>query len=388
MGAPIRETLTLMLGGTSLTSGRLTTPPIPWTYYLAEDMMASPECKGPVRIINTGQGSQTSNFGAAQAALMAPLRPTHVLMEDFGINDCIIGPVTIPQATANFNSMVRSYRGANPDVIIAHQTMNSVAASDIGRAALPTYYANGLANAALNGLESLDNYNGTLIVPGGWPKPLPPGLSVSAFGPDGYVPWSGTWDPGMKNPNVALSGGNLIATVAGASQSAVLGTFGNTVEKSYYDATINVAGTHSVGFGFAGMSLAAGAYVGFDNNALGYGNDGAVRFNGAVVANYAPYGVGDVVNVACNGATSTVWFGLNGVWFSGDPASGVGGFVGSPNTRYPAISTNNGGQLTGNFSALRDYGDGLHPIWENSFKRYSYPNILPWARRMMAAFWT
>lgn len=388
MAARIQRTMTLMLGGTSLTAGRLCNPPLPWTYYLFEDMKASPECQGPVRIINTGAGSQTSNFGASQAILKAPLRPTHVLMEDFAINDCAIGPVTIPQATANFNSMVASYRAANPDVVIVHQTMSPASAGDASRTNLPIYYDNGLANAVLNDIESLDNYHGTLLVPGGWPKPLPQNLTVAAPGPDGFSPWTGTLNPSDKNAAVTLTGSNLIATVAGATVGAVRGTVGNLTQKYYADFLINVLGNQSIGMGAASMSLANGFAVGNDVNSVGYRPSGDVYYNGGVIATLSPYGLGDVVNIAQNGTIPSLWFGLNGVWLNGDPASGAGGIGGTPGTtRYAACSMSNGGRVTANFSTLSNFGDGLHPIWPNAFQVFSYPNILAWARQAMADFW-
>ncbi len=265
MGVSRRPPLVLMLGGSSLTSGRLCNPPYPWTMRLLADMQAHPACKGQVIIINTGKGSQTSDYGASEATLMAPLRPTHVLMEDFGINDCAIGPVSIPQATANFYSMVASYRAANPNVIIAHQTMSPASAGDANRTNLATYYANGTTNATALGIETLENYLGTAIVPGGWVKPLPLNLTVladnfvTAVTPGYVAPAVGTtWNPADVSANITLSGGNLIATAntAGAYQTGrALNALSGLV---HFEATIGATSING-GQKMPGLGIADGS---------------------------------------------------------------------------------------------------------------------------------
>lgn len=394
MAARIQRTMTLMLGGTSLTAGRLCNPPLPWTYYLFEDMKASPECQGPVRIINTGAGSQTSNFGASQAILKAPLRPTHVLMEDFAINDCAIGPVTIPQATANFNSMVASYRAANPDVIIAHQTMSPASAGDASRTNLPAYYDNGLANAALNGLLSLDNYYGTLLVPGGWPKPLDPAITVGAgFIPDtpaGFTPISaGFWNPADKNVDITLTADNLIATRTadtGAPAAAVRANQGVSSGKSYFEATPTFGGEVSAGIGSAASSLAI--RVGEQASSWGAVSNGLVLNGGGLVVNIGSYTSGTRICVALDLVNNRLWFRKDlGIWNNSgaaNPSTNVGGIVIPAGTYFPMVSISNVGS---SWAGVFGNGDGLHPLWANGFQLYSYPNILAWARQAMADFW-
>lgn len=384
MGAAIRQPFILMLGGTSLTSGRLCNPPIPWTSFLLADMKGSPQCKGPVRIINTAQGGQTSNFGASQAALMAPLRPTHVLMEDFAINDCAIGPVSIPQATANFNSMVASYRAANPNVIIVHQTMSPASAADVNRTNLATYYTNGLTNAAANGLLSLDNYNGTVLVPGGWPKPLNPDITVGSFPP--YLTWGGTWNPADKNAHVVLDGTNLIATISGVDNMA-RGTVSYSSGLHIFQTTFTtVVGAYNiVGIATAAASIADAQYVGSNIYSYGMSCNGNVYYNSAVIASpFSAFASGDVVTIAVNQTLNKIWFAKNGLW-SGDPQAGTGGISITPGTYFPATSGGGGSVSTAYFASL---GDGLHPLWSpTAFQQYSYPNIIAWARQAMAAYW-
>jgi hypothetical protein len=171
----IRPTLYLVLLGTSLTTGRLCTPPGSWPTRLIEDMRADASCKGPVAILNIGQGSTTSDFGRTQSVAYAQTKPTHVLYEDFGINDCAIGPVSLPQAAINNQAIIDNFRGANPDVVMVHQTMSPASAADVARVNLAAYYTQGTAIATANGIETIDN-NAT------WPKPLDPALTVDMDG--------------------------------------------------------------------------------------------------------------------------------------------------------------------------------------------------------------
>lgn len=175
MGVDIRSTLYLLLLGTSLTTGRLCTPPDSWPLKLLRDMMSHQNCKGPVRVLNIGQGSTTSDFGASQAALYAQTRPTHVLYEDFGINDCAIGPVSLPQAAVNNQLIIDRFKAARPDVVMAHQTMSPASAADVNRVNLAAYYNQGTAIATANGIPTINNY-------GTWPKPLDPLLTVDGDG--------------------------------------------------------------------------------------------------------------------------------------------------------------------------------------------------------------
>lgn len=386
MGAPIRKTFTLMLGGTSLTAGRLTNPPLPWTYFLAEDMRASPECQGPVRIINTGMGSQPSNFGAAQAILKAPLRPTHVLMEDFGINDCAIGPLSLAQATANFNSMVASYRAANPDVIIVHQTMSPASATDTSRTNLPAYYDNGLANAALNGLISLDNYYGTALVPGGWPKPLNPLITVGAQAfqitpTTGYVGMDSgvTWNPADKAATIDLSNGDLTALSSSATSGSLRATTAiSGLIHTEYTCAVNLTYPR---IGLANSVMTTSTVIGTGgNNSVGLQPNGNVELDGVVLGN-AGFTVsdGNTIAMEVDTASKLVYFMKGAIRSAGYSYAAVAGSV------YPAMTVNAVG--TGSTARFTDAGDGLHPLWTNGFQLYSYPNILAWARQAMADFW-
>jgi hypothetical protein len=175
MGADIRSPMVLMLLGSSLTTGRLCTPPNSWDISLREAMRAHANCKGPLRVVNIGQGSQTSAFGLSQSQKYAALRPSHLLTEDFGINDCAIGPVSLPQAAANLNGIYDNFQAARPNIVIAHQTMSPASAGDANRVNLAAYYAQGTAISTARGIPTVDNY-------ATWPKPLDPVLTVDGDG--------------------------------------------------------------------------------------------------------------------------------------------------------------------------------------------------------------
>lgn len=379
-----------MLGGTSLTSGRLCNPPLPWTYFLYEDMIGAAECKGPVIIINTGKGSQTSDFGAAQAILMAPLKPTHVLMEDFGINDCAIGPVTIPQATANFNSMVASYRASNPSVVIVHQTMSPASAADVNRTNLAAYYTNGLTNAALNGIISLDNYGGTAIVPGGWAKPLDPAVTVPTT-PFAITPTTGfsgmandtVWNAADKAGTITLSVDLLTATSNSASIGSVRANNAITGKKHIENTVLNKSTTYPI-LGIANASMGITSALGGSTTSIGLNPDGTVSYNGGSLGSVGfTLSSNDVIGLEIDRPANLIYFMKGAVRSAGFSISGITGSI------YPALTSFT--VSTGGTARFSEMGDGLHPLWApaagSAFQTYSYPNILAWAKAAMAAWW-
>lgn len=152
--ARIKKPFVLACYGTSLTTGRLSGD---WVPYLQKDLRQQPEAAGKVILLNMGKGSQTSDWGRDNAYLISELRPSHILFEDFGINDCAIGPVTLPNAAFNFNSMVDDWQANIPGVYITHHTMSPAAAADTFRTNLQQYYDQGLSLAASQGITSLNH---------------------------------------------------------------------------------------------------------------------------------------------------------------------------------------------------------------------------------------
>jgi hypothetical protein len=376
--------LALALLGSSLTTGRLSAD---WVPRLTRELQAYPEAKGPIDIYNKGKGSQNSAWGVTQIPDLVALKPTHVLMEGFAINDCIdtgSGPaISRAQHITNIQTMVAGLQAGIPGVDITIQTMNPVsAAGSPTRPNLVDYYADEIATAAILGVRSIDNY-------ASWPHPLPDFLSNGAA--IGYSAFTGTWDPGNKNSHVTLSGGNLGAA-SSALNCGVKGTISRNAGLYYFDVLVTNETGLIVGIENAAATVADGHYVGLDVVGIGYGADGKI-YSCTAIGNAtsllglaATYAAGDLIGVAVNFTLHKVWFCKSGTWQNGDPVAGVGGFTIPTDTFFPAVSMSVGGSCTGNFINVYP-GDGLHPLWSGGVDTYLYPNVITWARARMAALW-
>lgn len=196
----IKTPFVLATFGTSLTTGRLSTF---WPERLREVLNAVPEAVGPIIIQNMGRGSQNSDWGVANAPLIADLNPTHILTEGFAINDAASGiGVSQAQHLLNMQAMHDIWKARNPAVDITWQTMNGVSTSGAAlRPDLAAYYADEVTKAQAMGDRILDHYAGGAGYPvppgfaGGWVKPLPDYLTNAG---DGLHPiWEGAVDTYM-----------------------------------------------------------------------------------------------------------------------------------------------------------------------------------------------
>lgn len=373
-----RQPIVFAFYGTSLTTGRLSAD---WVPRILNRLKQEPEAKGPVLVYNMGRGSQTSNWGVDNAYTVADVRPTHILFEDFGINDCAIGPVTLPQAAANFDAMVSVWRDNIPGVYLTHQTMSPAAASDSLRTNLPAYYAQGLSKAAAAGIPSLNHT-----------PDWPPITSANTYGAlTDFSAWGGAFDPAAKNANVTLTAGNTTATGnAGVSDYfPVRGTTSQSSGRYYYGLNIGLkspTGDVIVGAANSSASLATNAYPGIDTNGIGYRSNGAIVYGGSTVATVASWTTGDLIGVAAEAGTRRFWFAKNNVWQNGDPVTGVGGTVAAGSgALFPMASIYKESSVT-IAATITGGGDMLHPIWDGTFELYSYPSILAWAKARMAAY--
>ena len=167
-----------------------------------------------------------------------------------------------------------------------------------------------------------------------------------------------TWNPLDKDSDLDLSEGN---TKMASSASGVVGaraTFGMTDDKIYCEFM-----PQGVYAGYAQMGIETSkatldSYPGKD--AYGWGLHNLILYtndtNTAVLTGSTP-AVGDVIQMAYNGTTGKVWFGLNGTWYT------LSGNVGVPATdAYPHISG-----LTGEwfFAAAPDDRSGDHNLIAN-----------------------
>jgi hypothetical protein len=165
-----------------------------------------------------------------------------------------------------------------------------------------------------------------------------------------------TLDPGNKSANIALSGGNLVATSSGAgavrSTRALQGL-------TYFEAVITtLTGTPAIGV--CNQGFVTTNSLGADANSIGYIPSGVVRDNtGTLIATIQAYVQGDRVDCAVDPGSRLIWFRTNGGnWNNSgtaNPATGAGGidFSGWLNlgTLYAAFSASATGTVwTSKFS--------------------------------------
>lgn len=133
-----------------------------------------------------------------------------------------------------------------------------------------------------------------------------------------------TWNPSDKN-GATLSNGNLTATVAAVSAPAYArGTFALSTGKAYFEITIALT---DIGQVWAGLATATAAVDSGWSNQSGVW---ALRGSGAIWEDdqsstfTSSYGDAAVVGVAVDFSAGKVWFSVDGVFDSGDPAAGTG----------------------------------------------------------------
>jgi hypothetical protein len=138
-----------------------------------------------------------------------------------------------------------------------------------------------------------------------------------------------TWNPDDKHANVALSNGNLTAA---ATTSGVFiwarSTTSKDAGKVYFECAVD-AYEQNVNYAAAGIATALSNlnnYLGASGDEAAYYADGSVYANGlpSPVATLAAYSPGDVIGCAVDVDAGKGWFSKNGVFASGDPASGAG----------------------------------------------------------------
>jgi hypothetical protein len=180
----VPKTMTLLMYGSSLTSGRLNGR---LDASLQERLQQQPEARGRVVVISAGRGSQTSTWGVDNIGRLAALKATHALVEPFDINNAVVTGVTPAvsraQATTDRATMRAALLAANPDIEVIWWTGNPVdSAGQSLRPNLADYYNDAVAQAAAWGDVCVDAYNGTVEFPGGWPKPLTTSLTYDNDG--------------------------------------------------------------------------------------------------------------------------------------------------------------------------------------------------------------
>lgn len=165
-----------------------------------------------------------------------------------------------------------------------------------------------------------------------------------------------TLNPSDKSANIALSGGNLVAT-GSTGFGAVRATISKNSGKWYFEATLT---TYNVGpsFGFADGTSSMSAQLGTsDHSACNYPTtttNKTTAFTTANALNQSSFAGGRVTMLAIDYDAGKIWLGAAGTWSaSGDPGAGSNPWLTfAANTAlYPAFGTNNGDVITVNFGA-------------------------------------
>jgi len=123
--------------------------------------------------------------------------------------------------------------------------------------------------------------------------------------------------------SATLTNGNLNVVTGTSGNGMSVGTIGMSSGKYYWEVTLNAAQNYAV-IGIVGPNQAflAGNYVGLDSNSWGYQGDGNSRNNNSTSSYGNSYVDGDVIGVAFDADTGSLYFYKNGtVQNSGTPVT-------------------------------------------------------------------
>ena len=176
------------------------------------------------------------------------------------------------------------------------------------------------------------------------------------------------WDATQKSPSMTVSvDGQTASNALNGTWQGVIATVGKSTGKWYYEASSNVA---DATFGLApNLATANGKIYAGDVGSGGiviYTRSGQILQNNAQVGT-GTYGslVGSVVMVAWDG--STIWFGKDGTWLNGNPASGTGGTAYAPGrTVFPSLDL------------YSNTAPGIGLFETKTFKYTPPPGFSPW----------
>ena len=162
-----------------------------------------------------------------------------------------------------------------------------------------------------------------------------------------------TWNPSDKHAQIALSDGNLTATMTSTDGYArgVRAIISKAVGKFYFEIKVVKAsgGYHGIGKSTATKDQK----VGQDSSGWGYEAAGGYTWhNNSSTSRTTTFADNDIMQVAVDLDNGYIWWGKNGTWIaSGDPANGT-------NPMYSSISgdifpmgsqVGNGNSFTANF---------------------------------------
>jgi hypothetical protein len=234
-------------------------------------------------------------------------------------------------------------------------------------------------NAALD-YETATSHSVTVAVSGITPAAANKAFTVLVL--DVTEVASTTWNSADKDANIALSGGDLVATkILTGGYSNVRTVASASTGKKYWELTVNemqVPGSVTLGIANSTAALNGGAgYLGNDTNSAGVAGNGAVYMAGGVVSTIAGWAVGDTICFALDMDSSPkkIWFRTgagnwnNDVLASQNPATGTGGISMASMAAGPYFPTGSiinfsdpppppPDQITANFGASAWFGAG------------------------------
>lgn len=176
-----------------------------------------------------------------------------------------------------------------------------------------------------------------------------------------------TWDSSNQTGGWTLTNSNLTAEVAsGTGIRSVLGTVGRSSGRRYFEiqfvsgGTFNTSIRHDMGLTSDHPVSSGSSIVGAGG---GYRRGGAVFVNNSNVGTVTAVTAGDVVGVAVDFATGSVWFSLNDVWTQGDPAAATSpeGTIATSTTFYPGASSEAGAAMKVTLRSLNSEFTGTKP---------------------------
>lgn len=373
--------LVIGVAGSSWVAGRYAG----WVERLARELVLQPEARGPIRILNVGQGGATSSVVlATQIPRLCALRPSHVFIDPGHVNssaDTGGGPaVSRAQTIADIQAMVAQLRAAIPGVDITLCTMHAISATSLTiHPAYADYVADVRATAAVLDVRLLDTN-------AAWPSPLDPTLTYGAAPfvigvTAGYDPMAdgAGWNAGDKSSSIVVDA-DLLRLYAQAGGSIR----GNTAVAGKIHFEVTMLSNGAGGFPVIGLATAAAPLatpIGQAGGSISISPSANVQMNGAAAGPFAPFGftTGETIGIEVDRPNNLVYFMKGATRSAGyDIAPLVGPL-------FPAVSFNSIGQ--GVRARFTPSGDGLHPLNPGAVDVYHYPAALAWARARAVEFW-
>ena len=181
-----------------------------------------------------------------------------------------------------------------------------------------------------------------------------------------------------KGPNITLSEGNLKSTYSGGSQSyGIASQKGVNSGKFYAECTVNTRGSQlmfvCVWSEDQYLSVVGNDNPVFKNGGVGYRDDtGNVDREDAINQTYgATYTSGDVIGIALDANTGTVWFSKNGTWQNSATASEIAAGT-TTNSAVTGLNGSNYNKPSGNFILGTVSHSGHVSTWNFGQKSFSY----------------